>query len=93
MNIILVKCVLNHGVSPPVQLTCNAEVECLYGIAQVVGDVDQVEPCVLMCEVEQVKDAIRRLQWLSVVLSEQGEGCWRKAVESCARDGHILATY
>lgn len=56
-----------------------------------VGDVDQVEPCVLMCEVGQVEGAIPRLQWLAVVLSEQGESGWRKAVQSCACDGHILA--
>lgn len=57
-----------------------------------VGDVDQIEACVLMSEVGQVEGAIPRLQWLAVVFSEQGEGGWRKAVESCACDGHIIAT-
>lgn len=47
-----------------------------------VGDVDQIEACVLMSEVGQVEGAIPRLQWLAVVFSEQGEGGWRKAVES-----------
>lgn len=59
-------------------------------VAQVVGDVDLVEPRVVRCEVDELKGAVRGVDVHPTVQLPQDDGRWREA-DRVAADGDVLA--